>query len=79
MLVLIRLDFVELNCADGCLVWIELPQFMEGDDLLILDKPALFGHLLFLDVFGFLVRAGTDFWDPRTDTLVVNRAIEAGI
>ena len=64
MFVFVWLDLVELDCADGCLVWVELPQFVEGDDFLILDKTALFRHLFGFDIFRFLVlaRARSDFF-----------------
>ena len=46
MLLLKRFDLVELHCANRLLVWEELAQFVESDDLLILDEILTFGILV---------------------------------
>jgi hypothetical protein len=63
MLILKRLNHVELYCTNARLFWELLAHLVEGHNFLILGKVLALRLLLLDDIFFFLVSAGSNFWD----------------
>ena len=77
MLFFIWFDLVERNCADRCLLWEQLAQLVESNDLLILLEALEFFFFLFLDCFDVFILARSDLVNAVTDSFVEHAALEA--
>ena len=70
MLLLIRLGFGQLDCANRCLFREKLAQLVEGYDLLVLDKAFALVHLALLNVFLVLIGSWAKLVYLVSDALV---------
>ena len=77
MLIFIRLNLVQLHCADASFLWEQLSQLVEGYNILVFRKALSFISFFLFQIFSMFISTWANSLNACANTLVIYRTVES--